>query len=131
MTLYAVVPFHLAIRQERGILNIIARLLLYGLANDYLRIEHLELTISESRPIIVAVGAVDCKVVSLTPHATRAELHIEAFFAFIDQMRFSLACPVIEIPYIDIFFALILFFESLFLGIESCPEMPVLDALDP
>ncbi len=48
MALYAVVPVHLAVRQQWRVSEVVLSLVLDGLAYDDLGEEHLELTIRES-----------------------------------------------------------------------------------
>ena len=131
MALYAVVPVHLAVRQQWRVSEVVLSLMLDGLAYDDLGEEHLELTIRESGSILVAIGAVDGKVVGSAPHAAWAELHVEALLAFVDHGRLGLARAMIEVPDLNILLAAILLSEVVDLCLENGPEVSVLDALDP
>ena len=66
-----------------------------GVADYHSCVEHLEVAVWELGSVTIAIRAVDCEVVGTTPHAPRAELHVEAFFALIDKGRRCSPCAVV------------------------------------
>ncbi len=77
----------------------------------------------------MGVGAVDSKVDSAAPHAIVAVVDVEAFLAFVDDLRVRTACPV-EKDINERLSATMLILDFLFLVLEYFPEFLVLNPLD-
>ncbi len=84
MALHTVVPVYSAVWQKRRVSEVAVRLLHDGVADYHSCVEHLEVAVWERGSVTIAIRAVDREVVGTTPHAPRAELHVEALFALID-----------------------------------------------
>jgi hypothetical protein len=81
--------------------------------------------------ISIAVGAVDCKIISTTPHSSWTESHVKSFFTGVDQIRCSIPRAMIQVLCLNIRSVDVLFMAYMFQFMcKYLPEKLILNSLD-